>query len=65
MKGLGSFLFIIGVLAIIMDYANRVPRILAWIYNWGDTTAWAIKIGLVVIGAALYLAARKSKPKTP
>ena len=28
MKGFGSFLFIIGVLAIVMDYANRVPRVL-------------------------------------
>lgn len=64
MKGLGSLLFILGVLAIVLDYANRVPRVLMWIYNWGDNVAWAIKIALVVIGAVLYLSAGKGKTKT-
>ena len=57
---LGAIMAIFGVLAIIMDFANYVPRILFWIYNWGDTVAWGIKIGLVVVGGILYFIASKS-----
>ena len=54
MKKIGSFMAVIGIAAIIFGFIERVPRLLAWIYNWGETAAWAIKIGLVVVGAALY-----------
>jgi hypothetical protein len=55
MKSIGSLMFILGVLAIVMYYLDRVPRLLIWIYNWGEGAAWAIKIGLVVVGAGLYI----------
>ncbi len=45
---------LLGIAAVVMNYLDRVPRLLMWIYNWGDTTAWIIKIGLIVVGAALY-----------
>lgn len=45
---------IFGLLAIVLNFVDRVPTLLMWIYNWGDTTAWVIKIGLVVVGAVLY-----------
>lgn len=64
MKGLGSLMFILGVLAIVFDYFDRVPRLLMWIYNWGDNIAWAIKIGFVVVGAILYFAGKKGNTKT-
>ncbi len=61
MKQIGSFLCLIGILAIVLNFINFVPRILLWIYKWGDGTAWAIKIGLVVVGAILYfLGSRRS-----
>ncbi len=59
MQKLGSFLFIVGLLAIILHFINRVPSVLIWIYQWGEGPAWAIKIGLVVLGGILYLAGRK------
>ena len=31
------------------------PRVLTWIYAWGEPTAWAIKVGVVVLGGALWL----------
>jgi hypothetical protein len=31
-----------------------VPRLLIWIYAWGETIAWIIKIGVIVLGAILY-----------
>jgi hypothetical protein len=55
MKSIGSFLFLLGAAAIIFGFMNMYPRILKWIYDWGEGTAWAIKIGFVVVGAALYL----------
>ncbi|MBK7882706.1 MAG: hypothetical protein IPJ81_01895 [Chitinophagaceae bacterium] len=60
LEKLGSLMAIFGVLAIIMDFANYVPRILFWIYNWGDTVAWGIKIGLIVVGGILYLISTRS-----
>ena len=55
MKQIGSIMFIFGAMATITGFMNSVPKLLVWIYNWGDTTAWIIKIGLIVAGAVLYL----------
>lgn len=54
MKSIGQYVALAGIFAIVLDFANRVPSVLMWIYNWGDTTAWAIKIGLVVIGGIMF-----------
>ncbi len=32
-----------------------VPKILIWIYKWGEVPAWGIKIGFIVVGVILYL----------
>jgi hypothetical protein len=61
MKKIGSTLIILGILAIVLEYVNMVPRVLMWIYNWGDTVAWGIKISLIIIGAVLWLIDRKSQ----
>lgn len=55
MQNIGSTLAILGILAIFLDFFNRVPKVLAWIYNWGDGVAWGIKIGLIVVGGLLWL----------
>lgn len=60
MKSIGSFLAIVGILAIVMDFFGRVPKALFWIYEWGDTVAWIIKIALVVIGGFLYFKGKKT-----
>lgn len=49
MKRIGSYMAIVGIVAIVMNFLDRVPTLLMWIYNWGDTVAWIIKIGLVVV----------------
>lgn len=54
MKKIGSFMAVIGIAAVVFGLMDRVPKILFWIYNWGETVAWAIKIGLIVIGGALF-----------
>ena len=55
MKKIGGAMAFFGILAIVFGFLNRVTKILMWIYNWGETVAWIIKIGLVVVGGAMYL----------
>ena len=54
MRKIGSFLVLIGLAAIVMNFFGFAPKILIWIYGWGEGVAWAIKFGLVVVGAILY-----------
>ena len=61
MKSIGTLLFLYGVAAIVFGFMDRVPIVLEWIYGWGETTAWAIKIGFVAIGAVLYFVGNKQK----
>lgn len=51
---------ILGAITVVMRFANFVPRILMWIYNWGESVAWGIMIGIIVLGAILYFAGGKS-----
>ncbi|MGJ1432456.1 hypothetical protein ACR79M_13150 [Sphingobacterium spiritivorum] len=60
MQKIGSFMVVIGILAVILGFFNYVPKILMWIYQWGEGMAWGIKIGLIVLGGLLYLLAAKS-----
>jgi len=55
----GASMAVLGLLAIVLDFLNRVPKLLFWIYNWGEGVAWVIKITFVVAGAALYFMANK------
>lgn len=54
MRKIGSYMVFFGLFAIVLNFIDRVPTILGWIYEWGDGVAWTIKIGLIVVGAALY-----------
>ena len=53
MKSIGSLLIFYGILTIVLDFFNYVPRIMQWVYSWGDTTGWILKIGFVVVGYLL------------
>ena len=55
MRQIGSLAVVLGILAIVLDYADRVPTLLMWIYNWGEGPAWGIKIALIVVGGLLWL----------
>ena len=43
-------------LAFGLNYMNAVPKVLAWIYEWGEDTAMWIKAGITGSGALLWLA---------
>ena len=55
---------LLGIAAIVLNFLNMVPRLLMWIYSWGETTAWAIKIGLIVVGAILFFVGKKSEDES-
>jgi len=55
MKKIGGYVALFGVLAIVLPFFNLQLRLLGWIDNWGETVSWAIKIGLIVVGATLFL----------
>ena len=42
MKSFGSTLAILGILAIVLDFVNMVPKVLAWIYSWGGGLLWLL-----------------------
>ena len=63
MKNIGTTLMGLGVLAIVLNFINMVPLKLMWIYSWGESTAMMIKIGVIVVGAILYVAGRNSAKK--
>ncbi len=49
----GGFLALMGVVSIILHFFNYELRLLMWIDLWGTTVAWAIRIGLIVVGLLL------------
>ncbi len=61
MKSLGGNLFFFGVGAIVLYFLQMQFIILAWIDMWGPTVGWAIRIGLVVVGGALWLIGNKKE----
>ena len=54
MRKFGIYFAIFGVASIILPYFNLQLKILMWVDEWGETVSWAIKIGLIVIGAVLF-----------
>lgn len=51
---IGAFMVIVGLAAIVFGFLDRVPKILFWIYMWGEGVAWGIKIALIVVGVILF-----------
>lgn len=45
---------IAGIASIVLLFMNMNLKLLMWIDMWGPTVGWAIRIGLLVGGAALY-----------
>lgn len=57
MKGIGQTMLILGILAIVLEFFGYVPKLLFWIYEWGEGVAWGIKIALIVLGGLIWLGA--------
>lgn len=55
MRGLGQLLLIFGIVsaALKLWMPGVYFLLLIWIDNWGNQTGWAIRIGMIVLGAVL------------
>ena len=65
MKSLGTLLVILGLGSFVLNMMQMEFRLLGWIDNWGPTAGIAIRVGLVVVGAALWLMGRKREAAQP
>ena len=54
MKSLGIYMAIFGLGSIVLNFFDMQFKILSWIDNWGPTVGWSIRLGLIVVGAALW-----------
>ena len=61
MKSFGSLLLLLGVLAIVLEFFGYVPKLLFWIYEWGEGITWAIKIALIIVGRILWFLGRNAE----
>ncbi|MGI9405962.1 MAG: hypothetical protein ACR2O4_06285 [Hyphomicrobiaceae bacterium] len=55
MQGFGGLLFLLGAGSVVLHFLNMEFRLLSWIDNWGPEIGWAIRAGMIVVGAALWL----------
>lgn len=61
--GAGAISIVLKVLSI-LEIVNFEVRILMWVDMWGTTTGWMIRIGLTVVGIALFLIFSQSEEET-
>lgn len=61
MKSLGFWLFVFGAGSFLLNHFGREFRLLSWVDNWGPSVGMAIRVGLIVVGAALWLLGRKQE----
>jgi hypothetical protein len=61
LKSIGGYMFFFGIGSIILNFLNMEFMILSWIDNWGVSVGWMIRIGLAVVGGALWVIGRKQE----
>lgn len=61
MKQIGGLLVLFGGGSFILNMLGREFSLLMWIDNWGPTMGTVIRIGLIVIGAALWFVGNKQE----
>jgi len=49
------YMAIAGIASIVLLFMNMNLSLLIWIDMWGETIGWAIRIGLIIVGGALFL----------
>ena len=65
MKSLGGLLFFLGLGSFVLNYLDYEFSVLSWVDNWGPNTGMSIRIGLIVIGAVMWLVGRKQAAAEP
>ncbi|MCY2939227.1 MAG: hypothetical protein NTV55_12835 [Planctomycetota bacterium] len=57
MKSIGGYLFFFGMGSMVLNYLGYEFMLLNWIDWWGPENGWAIRIGMAVVGGAMWLLA--------
>ena len=61
MKALGGWLFVFEAGSFLLNMVGMKFMLLSWIDTWGSTVGLAIRVGLIMVGAALRLIGRKQE----
>lgn len=61
MKSLGGLLFILGAGSFVLNLLGMEFKLLGWIDNWGPTAGIGIRVGLIVVGGAMWFFGRKQE----
>ncbi len=56
LSNLGGALALFGIISSVLYFLEMNLRILMWVDMWGPTVGWAIRGGLIVVGAVLFFA---------
>ena len=54
MKGIGTFLFIMGAGSFVLNLIGMEFKLLMWIDLWGPNVGLMIRLGLMAVGGALW-----------
>lgn len=54
MSRIGAYIAIAGIASIVMNFFEYNLQILMWIDTWSEGVGWAIRIGLLVVGGAIF-----------
>ena len=65
MKGIGGLLVLLGAGSFALNMMDREFTVISWIDNWGPTVGMAIRVGMIVVGAALWFMGNKKETATP
>ncbi|RNC85139.1 MAG: hypothetical protein ED556_11275 [Winogradskyella sp.] len=65
MRKIGTYAALIGLALIILPYFGLTLKLFGMIDELGETPAWAIKIGLIVIGVVLFILGKPSEEEVP
>ncbi len=49
------YMALAGIISTVLSFMGRNLSILIWIDMWGETMGWVIRIGFIILGAALFL----------
>jgi hypothetical protein len=63
LMGLGILLMVFGAVSAILTTLDYDLRILMWINNWGESTAWIIRGGMFALGLVLAITFWTGKAK--
>lgn len=65
MKSWGMWLFIFGAGSFVLNMLGMEFVILGWIDNWGPAVGTAIRVGLMVVGALVWLVGHRQAAAQP